>query len=146
MLHVRCKLNWPQPQPAIIHNYRSIAGTRNSSPTSLSSSYEIPFHRSSTTNTSGSFVLPTLKASWPTSSVHLSLRSCSNATTGRSSVAKSGGFVYTSSVSLVRRCRCYQTDCSWEETEVAEDEEEETRSPILRLIYEWHQKGREQNF
>lgn len=66
-------------------------GCTNNSSSSSSSLHEIPFHRSSTTNTSDGLVLPTLKASWTTPSVHLSLRSCSNATTRRSSVAKKVG-------------------------------------------------------
>jgi len=70
---------------------RSIADARNNLSSSTLPSYEIPFHRSSTTNTSDGLVLPTLKASWTTPSVHLSLRSCSNATTRRSSVAKKVG-------------------------------------------------------
>lgn len=127
-----------------MYDCQSIAGTHNYlSP--MSSSYEIPFHRSSTTNTSGSFVLPTLKASWPTSSVHLSLRSCSNATTGRSSVAKSGDS-YTSFVSLVRRCRCYQIDCSWEEEEVAEDEKEDEESDSTAFNMRKRQEEEEKSF
>lgn len=74
-----------------LNNYKYLREVSSS----LLSSYEIPFHRSSTTNTSDSFVLPTLKASWPTSSVHLSLRSYSNATTRRSSVAKKVGDLRT---------------------------------------------------
>lgn len=48
--------------------------------------------------------------------------------------------MYTSFVLLVRRCRCYQTDCTWEETEVAEDDEEEDEESDLRLICEWYKR------
>lgn len=53
--------------------------------------------------------------------------------------------MYTSFVSLVRRCRCYQTDCSWEEAEVAEDEEEDEKSLLLTSNMRKMQEGGEKS-